>query len=104
MLFAKKQGEIYRNVDVLKKTCYIKNKITLIKNNQQKEVKEMEGYKRIESIIKLKMLEKKGLVVLFLLFLMNVAGFFLEPSVLYEIGMLVSLVSMTYLLVDYKGY
>lgn len=64
----------------------------------------MEGYKRIESIIKLKMLEKKGLVALFLLFLMNVAGFFLEPSVLYEIGMLVSLVSMTYLLVDYKGY
>lgn len=64
----------------------------------------MEGYKKIESILMLKEWKTKGMRLLFMMLLLNAAGFVIEPSVLYEIGMLVSLVSMTYLQFDYKGY
>jgi hypothetical protein len=65
----------------------------------------MEGYKKIESIIKLKMLKNRGIYVFIFLFLLNAAGWYtIEPSVLFEIGMLVSFVSLIYLLFDYKGY
>lgn len=64
----------------------------------------MEGYKKIESILMLKEWKTKGMRLLFMMLLLNAAGFVIEPSVLYEIGMLASLVSMTYLQFDYKGY
>jgi len=65
----------------------------------------MEGYKKIESIIRLKALGKRGIVIFAFLFILNAAGWYIiEPSVLYEIGMLVSLVSLIYLIFDYKGY
>lgn len=64
----------------------------------------MEGYKKIESILMLKEWKAKGMRLLFMMLLLNAAGFVIEPSVLYEIGMLASLVSMTYLQFDYKGY
>lgn len=65
----------------------------------------MEGYKRIESIIKLRILRNKGIGAFIALFLLNVAGWYIvEPSPLFETGMLVSFVSLLYLLFDYKGY
>lgn len=65
----------------------------------------MEGYKKIEALLKLNILKKRGIILFIFLFLLNAAGWILsEPSVLYEIGMLVSLVSMIYLIFDYKGY
>lgn len=65
----------------------------------------MEGYKRIESIIKLRILRNKGIGAFITLFLLNAAGWYtVEPSPFFETGMLVSIVSLIYLLFDYKGY
>ena len=73
--------------------------------SDEKRGETMEGYKRIESLIKLRILRNKGISVFIFLFLLNAAGWYaVEPSLLFETGMLVSFVSLLYLLFDYKGY
>lgn len=65
----------------------------------------MEKYKKIESLIKLRKLRNQGMEALLFLFALNTAGWrVIEPSPLFEIGMLVSFVSLIYLFFDYKGY
>lgn len=65
----------------------------------------MEGYKKIEALIKLKKLKKTGIPVLLFLFIVNtLCWFLLEPSVFFEIGMLVSIIGFCYLIFDDKGY
>lgn len=64
----------------------------------------MEGYKKLEKIYKLCMLKKVGTIVLYILFLLNAVIYYISPSILCEFSMLISLVSMTYLFIDYRGY
>ena len=65
----------------------------------------MEGYKKIEALIKLKKIKEKGIPLFIGLFLLNALAWrYIEPSVLFEIGMFSSLGSLLYFLLDYRGF
>lgn len=64
----------------------------------------MATYNKLKSKVMLKKIKDIAYYILIFLFILNMYIYRIDPSVVYEVGMLFTAVTILYFTFDYKGY